>query len=152
MHKGRLQNIVTTLCQMFCGWRLTTSKSRLVTLGSGTLEIDVMTGQCAFEGEPIPQLPIAAELQASLFHNLELEHVPSAVVARARVAAKLSFDQIPWSERSKKAEIHYVRGQPYQSAMVHRCVFDCDSELVVNGTSYRSNMRDVEEWPVGWPE
>jgi hypothetical protein len=152
MHKGKLQNMTQTLCQMFCGWRLTSSKPRLVTLGSGILEIDVMTGQCAFEGEPIPQLPIATELQASLFHNLELEHVPAAAVTRANIEAKVSFDQIPWSGRSKKSEVHYVKGEPYQSAMVHRCIFECDSELVVNGTTYRSNIRDVEEWPVGWPE
>jgi hypothetical protein len=111
-----------------------------------------MTGQCAFEGEPIPQLPVAGELQASLFHNLELEHILSAAVARASLAAKLSFDPIPWSERSKKAEIHYVNGQPYQSATVHRCVLDRDRELVVNRTSYRSNTRDIKEWPVGWLE
>jgi hypothetical protein len=101
---------------------------------------------------PIPQLPIAAELQASLFHNLDLEHIRSDAVARATLAVKLSLDQVPWTERSNKAETHYIKNQPFQSALVHRCAFDCESELIVNSGSYRSNMRDVEEWPVGWPE
>src|SRR5690242_10304883 len=137
---------------MFCGSRLTTSKPKLVTLGSGSLKIDVVTGRCAFEGEAIPQLPIAAELQASLFHNLDLEHIRSDAVSRAALTVKLSLDQVPWTERSNKTDIHYIKNRPFQSAMVHRCVFDCESELIVNSDSYRSNMRDVEEWPVGWPE
>jgi hypothetical protein len=51
---------------MFCGWRLIESKPNLVNLGSGTLEIDAITGQCLFQDKSIDQLKIAEEIRAWL--------------------------------------------------------------------------------------
>jgi hypothetical protein len=56
---------------MFCGWRLHGSKSMLVQLGSDRLVIDVLTGQCVFEGKPIAQLPISLELVGWARQDLE---------------------------------------------------------------------------------
>jgi hypothetical protein len=50
-----LQHVADTMCQMFCGWRLIESKPNLANLGSGTLEIDTITGQCLFQGKSIDQ-------------------------------------------------------------------------------------------------
>src|ERR1700674_5758431 len=66
MPRHALKNAGDTLCHMFCGWRQVFSKSRLVELGSGTLEIDVLTSESVFGGNHIPTLPIASELQLSL--------------------------------------------------------------------------------------
>ena len=58
MGRKRLQHVADTMCQMFCGWRLIGSKRSLVKLGAGTLEIDVITGECSFQGESILQLEL----------------------------------------------------------------------------------------------
>ena len=44
MRRKRLQHAADNLCQMFCGWQQASSKHRLVELGSGSLEIDVLSG------------------------------------------------------------------------------------------------------------
>jgi hypothetical protein len=66
IHVKRLQHVADTMCQMFCGWRLIESKPNLVNLGSGTLEIDAITGQCLFQGKSFEQLTIAEEIRAWL--------------------------------------------------------------------------------------
>jgi hypothetical protein len=74
-------------------WRQLSSKNRLVELGSGTLEIDILTGKSIFDEKGIPKLPIAIELQLSLQRFLVSNriHIP---VLRARLRVKLSFSRI----------------------------------------------------------
>jgi hypothetical protein len=64
MRGKRFQHIADTMCQMFCGWRLVGSKPSLVNLGSGTLNMDAITGQYLFNGKKIAQLTIAEEIRA----------------------------------------------------------------------------------------
>jgi hypothetical protein len=66
----RLQHVADTMCQVFCGWRLIGSKPNLVKLGSGTLELDAMTGQCLFQGQTIRRLTIAEEIRAWLQQDM----------------------------------------------------------------------------------
>jgi hypothetical protein len=55
---------------VFCGWRLIESQPNLLKLGSGTLEIDAITGQCVFQGKTTGQLTIAEEIRAWLQQDL----------------------------------------------------------------------------------
>jgi hypothetical protein len=76
MRRKRLKHATEAMCQIFCGWRLDTSKPTLVKLGSGVLEIDALTGQCAFSGEPAVELPIAKELHLWLQQELVNSKIP----------------------------------------------------------------------------
>jgi len=78
MRRKRLQHAADTMCQMFCGWRLIGSKPSLVNLGSGTLEIDAITGQCLFQGKNIGPLTIAEEIRAWLEQDLATNKIPIA--------------------------------------------------------------------------
>ncbi len=91
MHRKRLQHVADTVCQMFCGWRLIESKPNLLRLGSGTLEIDAITGQCLFQGKTIGQLTIAEEIRAWLQQDLATNKIPIAALTGAHLAVKLSF-------------------------------------------------------------
>lgn len=64
------------MCQMFCGWRLIQSKPSLVNLGSGTLEIDAMAGQCFFQGKNIGKLTIVEEIRAWMHDDLATNKIP----------------------------------------------------------------------------
>src|SRR5882724_3860401 len=118
MRKKRLKNVADTLCQMFCGWRLVGSKRMLVELGSGTLEIDALTGQCQLQGEPIVQLPIARELVGWMKQDLATHRIPTTVLVRARLSVRLSFSQVPWNTRTK--EIFYSNGEAVRSQKMHK--------------------------------
>jgi hypothetical protein len=80
MRRKRLQHVADTMCQMFCGWRLIESKPNLLKLGSGTLEIDAVTGQCVFQGETTGQLTIAEEIRAWLQQDLATNKIPIAAL------------------------------------------------------------------------
>src|SRR5712672_1646141 len=99
MPKNRLKNTADTLCYMFCGWRQIASKNQLADLGSGRLEIDVLTGECFFEDKHISKLPIAEELQLSFQHALSVNRIRESV-SRARLRVKLSFSKTTWDKRT----------------------------------------------------
>ena len=63
MRKKRLQHVADTMCQMFCGWRLDSSKPDLIRPGPGSLETDAITGKCVFGGRVIERLIIAEEIR-----------------------------------------------------------------------------------------
>jgi hypothetical protein len=121
----------------------------LVELGSGTLEIDALTGQCEFQGKLVVQLPIAKELVGWLQQDLAKHRIPTAGLVRAHLSAKLSFSQIPWNTKTK--ENFYSNGKAVRSKDMHKCIFECDSEVTTGKTVYRSKQTEIQEWPVGWP-
>ena len=146
-----LQRVANTLCQMFCGWRLVESKPVLVELGSGTFEIDALTGKCKFQSIPTPQLPIARELLAWMKDELASRRIPIAAITRARLTAKLCLTQVPWNIRITEmfpvgngAELR--SGTSELSKKIHQCTFDCESEVVTDGLVYHSRLREVQEW------
>jgi hypothetical protein len=83
------------MCQMFCGWRVIGSKPNLVDLGTGTLEIDAITGKCFFQGRIIDQLTIAEEIRASMQDDLAANKIPLVALTGARLSVELSFSVVP---------------------------------------------------------
>jgi hypothetical protein len=149
MHRKRLQHVADTMCQMFCGWRLIESKPNLLKLGSGTLEIDAITGQCVFQGKTIGQLTIAGEMRVWLQQDLATNKIPIAALTGAHLAVKLSFSVVPWNEATR--EIFYSDGKAVRTEKMNRCVMECDSNVTTDEAPYRSKLTEVQEWPLGWP-
>jgi hypothetical protein len=152
MRRKRLKHAADILCQMFCGWRLVNSKPELVELGSGTLGIDALTGECFFNGQSIPELSIAVELSEWLKEDLAAHNIPIEALSHARLKAELSFSEISWNESQVKGEMFFSgNGGAVRTATMHRCVIQCESEVATDETVYRSNFEDLEEWPIGRP-
>lgn len=149
MRRKKLKNVANTVCQMFCGWRLHASKPMLVILGSGNLVIDVLSGRCQFNGHSITQLPIARELVEWVKQDLARSRIPAVVLTRAHVAVKLSFSQVPWNTKTK--HIFYKAGKAVLLERMHKCVFECESEVTTKKAAYHSKLVASQEWPVDWP-
>ena len=149
MREKRLQHAADTMSQMFCGWRLIGSKPNLLKLGSGTLEIDAISGQCLFQGKTIGQLTIAEEIRAWLQQDLATNKIPIAVLTGAHLAVRLSFSVVPWNEPAR--EIFYSDGKTVRTEKMNRCVMECDSNVTTDEGVYRSQLKEVQEWPLGWP-
>jgi hypothetical protein len=149
MRRKRLQHAADTMCQMFCGWRLIESKPNLLKLGSGTLEIDAITGQCIFQGKTTGQLTIAEEIRAWLQQDLATNKTPIAALTGARLAVKLSFSVAPWNEPTR--ETFYSDGKTIRTERMNRCVMECNSNVTTGESVYRSRLMEVQEWPLGWP-
>jgi hypothetical protein len=150
--KNWLKNSADVACQMFCGWRLTTSKNRLVKLGSGTLEMHLLTGECFFEGASVDSLPICSEIQLWFGKELASQKIRPDAISRATIKASIKLSLIPSTERKNKDQTFYEDNQEVRTTEMHRCVIECVSEIATEKTSYTSHLRDVEEWPTGWPK
>ena len=137
------------LCQMFCGWRLVGSKPSMVNLGSGILEIDAISGKCLFEGRNIDQLTIASELCASVQHHLAATKTPIATLTGASLVVTLSFSVVPWNETTR--ETFLAAGKIVRTKEMNRCVMKCQSQVTTDDATYRSELTEVQEWPLDWP-
>ena len=151
MRRKRLKHAAQNLCQMFCGWQQTWSKHQLVGLGSGELEIDVLSGACKFNNAPIEPLPIAAVLTEWLREDLVRHQIPEAAIQEATVRARLIFDLIPWSGKTTRTEFFWHGGEPAKSDSMHRCRVECNGVIRTDEARYEGKFQGVEEWPVGWP-
>jgi hypothetical protein len=149
MRRKKLQNLANTMCQMFCGWRIHTSKPDLVLLGSGVLKIDAVTGQCTFEGKIIDKLKIAGEIRAWMQQELMTNKIPISALTDAHLTAKLSFSVVPWSEPTR--EIFYSGGKAIRTEKINRCLMECESNVMTEEAIYDSKLTEIQEWPVGWP-
>jgi hypothetical protein len=149
MRKKRLQNVAEIMCQMFCGWRLIASKPNLVKLGSGTLDIDAVSGRCLFQEKNIEQLAIAEEIRDWLRRELDANNIPILGLACARLTVKLSFSEVPWNEQTK--EVFYSDGKAVRTERMNRCTMECNSDVATDELSYRSKLVEIQEWPTGWP-
>jgi hypothetical protein len=149
MRRKRLQHAADILCQMFCGWRLNNCKADLAKLGSGTLEIDALTGNCYFNERPTPELFIAIELREWLKEDLAAHKIPLESLSRGLLKAELLFSEISWGDR-RTNEHYFKEGRTVRIAKMHRCVIQCESEVATDEATYRSKYEDLEEWPVGW--
>lgn len=128
------------------------SKSKIAELGSGTLEIDALTGQCLFEGKSLADLPIAKEIQLWLHDDLAANRIPIEMLVRAQLTARLSLSVIRWEERANKTQIFFAGKGALRPEKMHRCSIGCASEIATDEAVYRSTYQDQEEWPPGWPE
>jgi len=137
------------MCQMFCGWRLIGSKPSLVSLGSGTLEIDAITGECVFQGKSVRRLRIAEEIRGWLQEELATNEIPIGSVSSARVAATLSFSVVPWNESTR--ERFYSAGNAVRTEEMNRCRIECVGRVATDKITHESQLTQVQEWPVGWP-
>ena len=149
MRRKRLQHVADTMCQMFCGWRLIGSKPNLVDLGSGTLEIDAITGECLFAGRIIEQLTIAEEIREWVRDDLAANEIPVVALNRARLTVNLLFRVVPWSKQTK--EIFYSDAGVVHTENMNQCTMQCESNVATDEAVYDSRLTEVQEWPIGWP-
>lgn len=150
MTKKRLAHTADTLSKMFGGWRLNLSKPNLENLGSGTLAIDVISGQCSFNDQTIQQLPIANELHLWFVDELKNNGVSVDLIKSATLLVELDLSRCPWDERSDKKQIYLSSGRAVKADWVNKCAIDCRAEILLDDKVYISQHQEVEEWPVGW--
>jgi hypothetical protein len=146
----RLQHVADTMCQMYCGWRLIESKPNLVNLGSGTLEIDAITGQSLFQGT---RVLTSQKLQKKYAHGCDRiwrqtkSHLQCSLAHVSR--SNFLLFVVPWNEPTR--EIFYSGGKAVRTEKMNRSVMECDSNVTTNEAAYHSKLIEAQEWPLGWP-
>ena len=151
MRRKRLKHCADTLCHMFCGWRLVNSYADIEALGSGTLNIDALTGDATFNGSPTNPLAIAGELHAWLAEDCESNGIPLGELRSATLTAELDLSKTEWKQRQSRDHWFDHKGAEIVWRQINRCVIECNSTIETDETEYRSQFHDLEEWPEGFP-
>jgi hypothetical protein len=86
------QACASDLCRVFIGWKLREDYDALVALEEGALRIDVLTAEAWCDGDPLPALFIAGELQRELSAALARAGAPPGTVTRADLDAEFAVD------------------------------------------------------------
>ncbi len=141
MKKKRFSHHVDIFCEMFCGWRLTNCYDRLVELGSGEYEIDVLSEACVKDGVSIAPLSIAGELTVWFKKDLEDAHIDFALVRTARLHVKIDIERLVGGRRTNVA----FPGK--DGASYVRCRIDCHALLESGDDRYEAEKEDYDEWP-----
>jgi len=136
---------------MFCGWRLVNSYAAIESLGSGTLEIDALTGDASFNERPTEPLAIAGELHAWLVEDCATNNIPIDQIHAAKLTATLDLSKADWKRRQSSDHWFDHKGAEIVWRQINRCVIQCDSIVHTDECEYRSTYHDVEEWPEGFP-
>jgi hypothetical protein len=148
MKLKRLNHAAQNICQIFCGWRLNLSLQRLAELGSGVLDIDVLSGQCAFNGSPIEPLPIAEEIHGWFLDDLNQSGIPVLSIHSASFRAELQLSRIPWNPGGER----FFKGN---SAVVtpemNTCQMHCTGVITTDEKQYQGTYNGDRKWPINWP-
>lgn len=90
MSGSDLRALAGELCRVFLGWRLREDEPALLALGEGSLSIDLLRGEARCDGDPLPPLFIAGELQRQLFAALEAAGDAAPQLREARLDAEFA--------------------------------------------------------------
>jgi hypothetical protein len=148
MKLKRLNHAAQNICQIFCGWRLNLSLQRLAELGSGVLDIDVLSGQCTFNGSPIESLPIATEIQGWFLGDLEQSGIPVLNIRSASFRAELQLSRVPWNPGS---EMFFTGDHKIVTPEMNRCQMQSAAVIKTYEKQYQGTYNGERKWPLHWP-
>ena len=85
-------------------------------LGSGTLRIDPKISGCTFNGQVIPQLSIAKELEFWMKEELAAHAIPLEYISRVELIAELKFSIIAWGDRKTNSRYFDKARKPVKAS------------------------------------
>ena len=145
MRRKRLQHHADIFCQMFCGWRLMNDHETLSELGSGSLQIDVLTGDCMFDDKLIEKLKIAGEIDGWFRDEILAHKIPIELISCASLSVQLQIEPLIGPRRTTEIWADANAKTTYTS-----CHIFCESRISTDELDYASQLRDYEEWPDKW--
>ena len=120
---------------------------QIAELGNGTLVVDIVSGECSFNGEDIPSLSIAEELQSWFFSDMADNNIQTDKIVSAVLTADFSLCVV---KRNRRAipQYYFVDGKPVKSPDFYQCKIDSRSKIVTDETEYVDAYSGIAEWPV----
>jgi hypothetical protein len=141
MRRKVLKNTAHTICHMFRGWQLLGDYRTLTELGSGPLEIDVLSGQCQHRASPIPRLSIAEVLHSWLLEDLARHHILLDAIREVSLAVDLTIDR-----HDGQRNLQQVWAHPTMEFV--GCELTARSRVLTDEATYTAELQDTIEWPL----
>jgi len=99
---------------------------------------NILTGECARNGEPLPQLHMCEVYRDWLINQLAKHGIPNDAIREASLIIDVQVGKIKLRESF---------GHRFASAHFH---FDCKSELTTDEKSYKGQKAGDKEWGFDW--
>ena len=138
MRRKAIQDFANVFCYRFLQLPEGYDLAAFVHYGSGTYELNVLTGECSFNGEPIPKLRTCDVFREWLFTQLGKHLIPHESIEVARLKIDVTVSQV---------NVRQSYGNGFASAHFS---FDCQSEIRTDEKSYASRMSGEKTWGFDW--
>src|SRR5262245_41211940 len=138
MRRKVIQHFADIFCQRIVQLPDGYDVAAFVHYGSGTYELNILSGECSHNDEPIPTLRTCHEFREWLFTQLDKHKVPRAGIDAARLKINVTVSEV---------DVKQSFGNVFASAYFS---FDCSSEILTDEKSYRSRMSGDKTWGFDW--
>ena len=106
--------------------------------GTGAYEANILTGDCSYNGNPIPSLKLCDVYQQWMHQQLDKHGVPRGGIREATLQLRIGV---------KELSLRSSFGHRFASA---RFFFGCRSEIKTDEKSYVGQMSGDKEWGFDW--
>jgi hypothetical protein len=138
MRRKVIQDFANVFCQRILQLPEGYDLASFVHYGSGTYVLNILTGECSFNGNPIPKLRTCDAFNEWLFAQLDNHLIPHNDIEAASLKIDVTVSQI---------NVRQSYGHEFASAHFS---FNCQSEIRTDGKSYASGMSGEKTWSFDW--
>ena len=138
MRRKVIQDFANVFCQRILQLPKGYDLASFVHYGSGTYDLNIFTGECSFNGKPIPKLRTCNVFREWIFAQLDKHLIPHESIEAARLKIDVTVSQI---------SVKQSCGHEFASAHFS---FDCQSEIRTDEKSYVSSMSGEQTWGFDW--
>ena len=138
MRRKVIQDFANVFCQRILQLPEGYDLASFVRYGSGIYELNILTGECTFDGEPIPKLRTCDVFREWLFTQLDKRLIPREHIEVARLKIDVTVSQV---------NVRQSYGNEFASAHFS---FDCQSEIRTDEKVYTSSMSGEKAWSFDW--
>src|SRR5947209_20456139 len=138
MRRKAIQDFANVFCQRILQLPEGYDLASFVHYGSGSYDLNILTGECIFNGNPIPKLRTCDVFKEWLFAQLEKHLIPREGIEAASLKIDVTVSQI---------SVKQSYGHEFASAHFS---FNCQSEIRTDEKSYASGMSGEKTWGFDW--
>ena len=134
MRRKVLQDFANVFCQRFIDLPSGHDLATFVYLGSGSATLDILSGECTFNGNPIRSLHTCAEDRKWLEEQCAKHHIPLAGILGATMAIAVDVTNVV---------VRSAFGYTHRSACF---AFVCRSKIATDEKSYVGQAAGEKTW------
>jgi hypothetical protein len=138
MRRKVFQDFANVFCQRILQLPEGYDLASFVHYGSGAYDLNILTGECSFNGKQIPMLRSCNVFKEWLFEQLEKRLIAPNVIKLASLKINVTVSQLSVKQSS---------GHEFASAQFS---FDCRSEIATDDKSYACAMSGDHLWGFDW--
>ena len=138
MRRKVIKDFANVFCQRIAQLPEGYDLASFVHYGSGTYELDILTGKCELNGEPVPSLKTCNVFKDWLFSQLDKHGIAHAEIETARLIIGLDISAI---------DARLVDTHEFASAYFK---FDLKSEIRTDEKTYHAQLSHEQTWGFDW--